>query len=108
MTQYEPRVQLQQLADEYRRRVDAIRRDLTSPRVPDFAEQAQERQNDDVLRALLLEAEQGLREVNRAIERLADGTYGQCIRCGGPIGEARLQALPTAEKCVKCADLQEG
>lgn len=106
MNHFEPTKHLNQLAEEYRRRADAIRHDLASLRDPDFAEQAQERQNDDVLRALLLEAEQGLRDVNHALERLAEGSYGQCARCGEPIGAARLQALPMAQKCVKCADLE--
>ena len=101
-----PHDRLRQMADEYRARAEAIRRDLASQRDPDFAEQAQERQNDDVLRALLLEAEQGLREVQHALERLEEGRYGECARCGEPIGTARLQALPMAEKCVKCADLE--
>jgi len=106
MNPVETRERLEQLAEEYRKRAEAVRRDLASPRDPDFAEQAQERQNDDVLRGLLLEAEQGLREVNRALERLAEGSYTECARCGEPIGEARLQALPMADKCVKCADLE--
>ncbi|HTO18293.1 MAG TPA: TraR/DksA family transcriptional regulator [Pseudomonas sp.] len=106
MNPVETRERLQQLAEEYQKRAEAIRRDLASQRDPDFAEQAQERQNDDVLRALLLEAEHGLRDVNHALERLAEGSYGQCARCGEAIGAARLQALPMAEKCVKCADLE--
>lgn len=106
MNGFAPHERLRQLADEYRTRADAIRRDLASQRDPDFAEQAQERQNDDVLRALLLEAEEGLRDVNRALGRLEEGRYGDCTRCGEPIGEARLQALPMAEKCVRCADLE--
>lgn len=108
MNPVEARERLQQLAKEYSRRAEAIRRDLASPRDPDFAEQAQERQNDDVLRGLLLEAEEGLREVSRALERLEEGCYGECTRCGEPIGEARLEALPMASLCVRCADLQEG
>ncbi|HLV16277.1 MAG TPA: TraR/DksA family transcriptional regulator [Pseudomonas sp.] len=108
MNPVEARERLQQLAKEYSRRAEAIRRDLASPRDPDFAEQAQERQNDDVLRGLLLEAEEGLREVSRALERLEEGSYGECTRCGEPIGEARLEALPMASLCVRCADLQEG
>lgn len=108
MNSFEPQERLYQLADEYRHRAEAIRADLAIQRDPDFAEQAQERQNDDVLRALLLEAEQGLREVNQALERLQEGGYGECARCGEPIGEARLQALPMALRCVRCADLQGG
>ena len=38
--------------------------------------------------------------------RLAEGTYGVCERCGGPIGEGRLEALPAATRCIRCADLR--
>ena len=40
--------------------------------------------------------------VDRALARLDDGTYGTCLRCGKPIAEARLEALPWAEHCIEC------
>lgn len=61
MTSFDPHTALDLLFAEYDRRADAIRRDLALQRSPDFAEQASERQNDDVLHALLAEAEEGLR-----------------------------------------------
>ncbi|WP_152220400.1 TraR/DksA family transcriptional regulator [Pseudomonas sp. SCB32] len=104
MADFDPRPSLDQLAQEYSRRAEAIRRDLGRTHSPDFAEQAQQRQNDDVLRALLAEAEAGMRLVGLARLRLADGTYGFCARCGEPIEARRLQALPAAEHCLRCAD----
>lgn len=53
--------------------------------------------------ALEAEATTRLDEVDRALARLASGDYGRCARCGGPIGSARLEALPAAERCVACA-----
>jgi DnaK suppressor protein len=44
-----------------------------------------------------------LAAVDRAMQRLADGTYGRCLRCGGPIGAERLEARPEAEYCIDCA-----
>ncbi|MBY9073640.1 TraR/DksA C4-type zinc finger protein [Nocardioides sp. WL0053] len=41
-----------------------------------------------------------LADVNRALEKLDDGTYGTCDVCGKPIGEGRLEALPWAVLCV--------
>jgi DnaK suppressor protein len=41
-------------------------------------------------------------EVVRALEKIHDGTYGTCDACGGPVGEARLEALPWAVLCVSC------
>ena len=40
--------------------------------------------------------------VNAALQRLADGTYGQCVQCGKPIPPRRLEALPWAERDVQC------
>jgi RNA polymerase-binding transcription factor DksA len=53
--------------------------------------------------ALVRQAEDRLTAVDRALERLDDGTYGTCDRCGRPIDPARLEARPTAETCVACA-----
>jgi RNA polymerase-binding transcription factor len=44
-----------------------------------------------------------LADVERAQAKLADGTYGACDACHGPIGDARLEALPWATECVACA-----
>ena len=39
--------------------------------------------------------------IDRAKARIADGTYGNCIDCGGEIGFERLRAYPTAERCIR-------
>lgn len=44
-----------------------------------------------------------LADVDRALAKVADGTYGDCDACGKPIGEARLEALPWAVLCVEDA-----
>jgi DnaK suppressor protein len=41
-------------------------------------------------------------EVDRALERLAAGTFGTCEVCGGPIPEERLEAIPWARACMAC------
>jgi RNA polymerase-binding transcription factor DksA len=40
--------------------------------------------------------------VNRAIAKVSDGSYGRCDDCGEPIEAARLDALPTAIRCLRC------
>jgi RNA polymerase-binding protein DksA len=45
-------------------------------------------------------AQQTLAQIDRALEKLDDGTYGVCERCGGPIGEERLRARPWATLCI--------
>lgn len=44
-----------------------------------------------------------LEKVDRALERVDEGTYGMCESCGKPIEAARLRALPYANLCISCA-----
>ena len=53
--------------------------------------------------ALLARARERVTEIDAAIGRLEDGSYGTCARCGRPIGEERLAARPAAATCVRCA-----
>ena len=43
-------------------------------------------------------------EVDRALLRMEEGTYGICVRCGQPIPRERLLARPSADRCVSCAE----
>ncbi len=43
-----------------------------------------------------------LAHLDRALERINDGTYGICAECGEPIAKARLEAVPHARMCVDC------
>ena len=47
-------------------------------------------------------AEETLEEIDAALKRLDDGTYGICVDCSGPIASERLEALPTAARCLQC------
>lgn len=53
--------------------------------------------------ALVEQARRHLAEIAAARRRLEAGTYGVCKSCGGPIGERRLEARPTAVTCMGCA-----
>lgn len=44
------------------------------------------------------------RRLNRAIEKIEDGTYGICVDCDGPISEKRLSSFPNAERCLVCQE----
>ena len=48
-----------------------------------------------------------LAQVNAALERMDDGTYGQCQRCGRSIAAARLEAFPYVAYCIECQALIE-
>jgi len=55
--------------------------------------------------AVLADVHAELTEVDRALARIADGSYGICQRCGKRITVARLDARPTAVLCIDCARL---
>ncbi len=86
--------------------LEADQRRVSAPLSPDFAEQATERENDEVIDALHEGAHAELGAVEQAIERLDAGTYGRCTHCGGPIEAQRLQAVPHASRCSRCAEIQ--
>jgi RNA polymerase-binding protein DksA len=48
-----------------------------------------------------------LAQIRRALQRIADGSYGSCESCGNPIGKRRLQAFPRATLCVACKQRAE-
>jgi DnaK suppressor protein len=53
--------------------------------------------------ALIHQARDHLAEIARAQQRLDDGSYGTCERCGHPVGAERLAARPAAATCIRCA-----
>ena len=57
--------------------------------------------------SILERVEAELDEVEHALRRLDDGTYGTCEACGKPIGEARLEAQPAARFCLEDQALAE-
>jgi DnaK suppressor protein len=42
--------------------------------------------------------------IRGALERLAEGTFGECIQCGATIGAKRLEALPWTPYCIECQE----
>jgi DnaK suppressor protein len=48
-----------------------------------------------------------LQSIEAALERVEEGTYGVCDECTGPIAKTRLQAIPYAPLCIKCAQKRE-
>ena len=85
-------------------RLLSIKKDVTREHSGDSAEQAQERENDEVVDAIGNETAQSIRGITAALARIADGSYGICQDCGENISQPRLEILPEATCCVDCAD----
>ena len=94
---------LEERLEELRGRLISIKRDVSQPHSVDSAEQAQERENDEVVDAIGNETRASIAEIEAALERLEAGSYGLCEDCGNPISEQRLGAIPEATRCVDCA-----
>jgi len=52
-------------------------------------------------------SEHVLTAIDEALERIESGTFGTCGRCGKPIAEDRLEAIPYANRCIDCKRLEE-
>jgi len=70
----------------------------------DHASEMHDRELDESLED---NAEQLVHEIDVALRRIDDGTYGTCARCGEPIPEERLEAVPYATLCLNCRRLEE-
>jgi len=68
-----------------------------------FADSSQVTAERGEAEALATTLQSTLDDVDRALGKLDDGTYGTCDACGKPIGESRLEAMPTARRCISCA-----
>jgi DnaK suppressor protein len=107
--------QLQLLEDErvtYTRQAETLQAEadsLTEDREPGDVQFDEESGEGDTLAvererdlALSAQARAAIEEIDRAIEKVYDGSYGQCETCGIAIPKERLRALPHASLCVKC------
>jgi RNA polymerase-binding protein DksA len=52
-------------------------------------------------------SERVLAAIEGALGRIADGTFGKCVRCGKSIDEERLEVIPYATRCIDCQRLAE-
>ena len=85
------------------RRITGIGAELDSHEAKDWEEMAVERETDEVLEDLGQAAQQELRMIDAALARMAEGEYGDCVRCGDRISEERLDLLPATPFCPNCA-----
>ncbi len=114
-------VQRSELDARLRERQDALRADVAAklrtqddPRLVGLRNQMED--TDDWAAADAMAAQDiaqvshdlaELTQVEQALARMADGSYGACVDCGRPIPQARLYAYPTATRCVACQERRE-
>jgi RNA polymerase-binding transcription factor DksA len=76
-------------------------------RESELEESAQEEQIDRVLGLLDDRQRREVVEINAALDRIADDTYGMCSRCERPIEIDRLAVMPETDVCLRCASVRE-
>jgi len=88
---------------ELRPHLAKIDRELHKLLPPDFEEQATELENQEALEVIEKTEATEIHQIEAALKRISEGTYGTCAKCGRPIDPRRLKALPTAAACVPCS-----
>lgn len=88
---------------ELKARFAHLQTDLAEPLNADSSERAVETEDDDSLEAQAALVSSEIESVTRALDRIENGTYGICTKCGDEIAPARLEARPEAALCIKCA-----
>lgn len=97
------REQLEARLADLQGRLAGIEAELDSHNAADWEELATEREGDEVLEGMGLSGQQEIRMIEAALQRIAAGEYGYCVKCGAKIGAARLDVLPFTPFCRDCA-----
>ena len=91
--------QLAELED----RLSRIESDLGETPDADSSERAVQMEDDEALEGQAAIISNDIASVRRALERIEDGSYGECVNCGAEISAGRLEARPEAALCIECA-----
>jgi RNA polymerase-binding transcription factor DksA len=71
-----------------------------------FADSSQVTAERGEAEALAAQLQEALGQVEKALRKIDQGTYGTCERCGKPIAPARLEAQPATAFCIDCASVR--
>jgi RNA polymerase-binding transcription factor len=96
------------LRDEHRGSLDDEVEEIAATSDNHLAETATATLGREIDYTLGDNAEQVLSEIDAALNRIGDGTYGTCTNCGREIPEQRLEANPWASLCIDCKRKTEG
>jgi DnaK suppressor protein len=81
----------------------AANEQLSAAQAEDRSDQIAADELSEVVDRLSSRESKELREIDAALKRVAEGSYGRCERCGQAIGRQRLKALPEARYCISCS-----
>jgi RNA polymerase-binding transcription factor DksA len=84
-------------------RLHHIEAELDEPHSKDWEEAAVEREDEEVLEQLGQSGQAEIARIRAALQRIREGTYGICARCGEEISPERLDTLPDTPLCRTCA-----
>lgn len=85
------------------RQLHEIEEELDSHQSRDWSELAQERESDEVLERQGSAGKAEMAAIRAALQRIEEGTYGECVQCGEDIAPERLDLLPHTPLCARCA-----
>jgi DnaK suppressor protein len=88
---------------ELRTHLVKVDRGLQKPLSADSEEQAVELENQEALEVIRRTEATEINQIEAALKRISESTYGTCAKCGAPIDPRRLKALPTAATCISCS-----
>jgi DnaK suppressor protein len=104
MSEYEAiRLELQEKLQQLVVRVGSIDQDLSEAPNEDWEDRATELEEDEVLSAVGNVTLTEMDQIKHALYQIDSGTYGTCVRCGDSIPRERLEMLPYATTCTRCA-----
>jgi DnaK suppressor protein len=92
---------------EERSRISSERLSDTAGEVRDSGDESAAVERTDLESAIIERDAVELREIDGALLRIEEGTYGDCVECGGEIEDARLDVYPTARRCSRCQNVLE-
>jgi DnaK suppressor protein len=97
---------LQQQADLHRAMVSAVEqgRETSTDDTQDVADQAVASYQKELLFSQGTNGHVQLTRIRSALQRISEGTYGECLLCGKTIGIKRLEALPWTPHCIDCQE----
>ena len=89
--------------DELNSRLRRIEDDFEKPNTPDDDDRTAERSGDEVMDEMGQVGQNELKAIDAALGRIANGSFGTCVKCGQPIAAERLAAVPYTPFCQECA-----